>query len=151
MRHAIATAAVLFLAIGASGPAAASDLVTTRASGTVAEAMDRIEAAVETAGATVFARVDHGRGAMDIGMDLAPAELLIFGNPQLGTPAMQDDIAAGLILPLRLLVYEDANGTVQVAYEDVASMFDGYAIAGDADYVAKMAGALRKFAAAAAE
>lgn len=145
----ILTPAAIAVVAGLSGPAAAADLVTTAASGTVADAMDRIEAAVEGAGATVFARVDHGQGAMDAGLELPPAQLLIFGNPQLGTPAMQDDITTGLVLPLKMLVYTDADGTVQVAYEDVASMFDGYTVAGDAAYVSKMAGALEKFASAA--
>ena len=49
-------------------------------------------------GATVFARVDHAAGrAASAGMDLPEAQLLIFGNPKLGTPVMQEDIRAGTV------------------------------------------------------
>ena len=57
-------------------------------------------------------------------LDLPAAELVIFGNPQLGTPAMQDDIAAGLFLPLKILVHAGPDGTV-VAFEPVVETFAG--------------------------
>lgn len=108
---------------------------------TVPEAMDALEAAVTNAGATVFARVDHAGGAESVDMDLAPSQLLIFGNPQLGTPAMQDDPLAGLVLPLKVLVY-DNDGTTTVAWEEPEEMFDDLNIDDDADYIDKMEGAL---------
>ncbi|MEO1381467.1 MAG: DUF302 domain-containing protein, partial [Pseudomonadota bacterium] len=73
------------------------------------------------------------------------AQLLIFGNPKLGTPAMQDDALAGIFLPLRVLVYDDGAGKVWLAYQDPSSMLgalDG--IGGDAEYIKKMTGALAK-------
>ncbi|MEQ5868398.1 DUF302 domain-containing protein [Sagittula sp. NFXS13] len=81
------------------------------AEGTVQEAMDRLEAAVEEAGATVFARIDHGQGAKDVDMSLPNSELLIFGNPKLGTPVMQENFRAGLVLPLRVLAVWDQDKT----------------------------------------
>ena len=145
MTRTIAAAAALTLAAAA----AQADIETKMSPDDVATTMDRLEAAVTEAGATVFARVDHAQGAADVGMDLAPAQLLIFGNPQLGTPAMQDDIRAGLALPMKVLVYEGEDGTV-IAWEEPEEMFDDLEIDDDADYVEQMTGALDNLTSAAA-
>lgn len=135
----------LFAAALLATPALAevSERQTTKS---VPAAMDALEAAVTEAGATVFARVDHAKGAADVGMELRPAQLLIFGNPVLGTPAMQDDIRAGIVLPLRVLVYQDEDGDTQIAYEDVTDMFADFDIDASAEYINKMRGALQMFA-----
>ena len=145
-------AAVAVAVAGLAGPAMASDdIVTVAAERDVAATADALQAAVESAGARVFARVDHGAGAARVGMELAPAELLIFGNPRLGTPAMVDDALAGLYLPMRVLVYRDGAGQVWLAYEDPAKMLgDLEGIGKDAMYVAKMSGALKKLTGVAA-
>ena len=136
---------VAALTILASPALADDDLMKVQASGDVASTMDALEAAVEGAGATVFARVDHAAGAEGAGMELAPSQVLIFGNPKLGTPAMQDDPLAGLYLPMKVLVYEDANGQAWLAYEDPEEMFDELdGIDDDAAYIQKMTGALGK-------
>jgi len=93
-------------------PAFAADIVHKVSPHSVSTTMDRLQAAVEGAGATVFARVDHAGGAASVDLELRPTELLIFGNPKLGTPAMQDNQTAGLDLPLRVLAYADAEGVV---------------------------------------
>jgi len=129
---------------------AAQEIVTVDSARGVDDTAAALVAAAEGAGATVFANVDHGGGAASVGMELGDARLVIFGNPKLGTPALQDDIRAGLVLPLRVLVYADADGTTRLAYEDPASMFEGLDIATDAPYVAAMRGALGKLTGAAA-
>lgn len=129
---------------------AIADVEKTRAEGDVATVMGRLESAVLGAGATIFARVDHGGGAESVGMDLADSELLIFGNPKLGTPAMQDDILAGLYLPLKILVYADADGQTWIAWEEPEETFDDLDIDDDAAYLDVMEDALEKFAEAAA-
>ncbi|WP_425445419.1 DUF302 domain-containing protein [Tropicimonas sediminicola] len=126
------------------------DFVRVQSASDVGATMDALEAAVGSAGATVFARVDHAAGAASVDMELADAQLLIFGNPKLGTPAMQDDPLAGLVLPLRVLVYEDGEGKVWLAYQEPEEMFDDMDIVDDAPYLAMMAGALSKLTAAAA-
>lgn len=130
-------------------PGLADEPVRVATDKTVAQAVDALEAAVQSAGATVFARVDHAAGAESVGMDLAPMQLLIFGNPKLGTPAIQADPVAGLHLPLQVLVYEDGDGAVWLVYEDPAEMLDG--LAGDDAVIAKMQGALQKLTRAAAD
>lgn len=133
-----------------AAPVVAGELVSVRGGGDVAATMDALEAAVGKAGATVFARVDHAAGAASVDMELADAQLLVFGNPKLGTPAMQDDPRAGLFLPLRVLVYADGDGQVWLTYEIPADMMEGLTIPGDAPYLAAMSGALEKLTAAAA-
>lgn len=133
----------------ATSPAFADEFAERESADGVAETMDRLVAAVEGAGATVFARVNHGGGAASVDMELVDAELLVFGNPMLGTPALQDDIRAGLQLPLRVLVYGEGDGSV-ITWETPESMFADLEIAGDAAYIARMNGALGNLTAAAA-
>ncbi|SIS97815.1 Uncharacterized conserved protein, DUF302 family [Roseivivax lentus] len=132
-----------------SAGAAQADYIETPSPHSVEVTIDKLETAVKNAGATIFARVDHAGGAANVEMELAPAELLIFGNPKLGTPALQDDIRAGVHLPLRVLAYEDAAGQVWVAYESPEAMLDGLQVPGDAPYLAMMSGALDKLTGAA--
>jgi uncharacterized protein (DUF302 family) len=95
-------------------------LITVRCESPVPETTDRLARVVEAAGLTVFARVDHGAGAASVGMELRPTELLIFGNPRGGTPLMQDQQTAGIDLPLKALVWEDADGAVWLTYNAAA-------------------------------
>lgn len=142
MKQLLAAAAIAVMGTGVM--AGEGDILRVKATGDVAATGDALQAAVEAAGATLFARVDHAAGAEKVEMELAPAQLLIFGNPKLGTPAMQDNPLAGLYLPLRVLVYSDSDGQVWLAYEDPAQMaanLDG--IAPEAEYIAKMTGALK--------
>ncbi|ROU00217.1 DUF302 domain-containing protein [Histidinibacterium lentulum] len=131
--------AALTLALAAT-PALA-DWERVEAEGSVSEVTDRLEAAVVEAGATVFARVNHAEGAVSVEMDLPDAELLIFGNPRLGTSAMQQDIRAGVVLPLRVLV-ADVEGQTVLIYEEVEEMFDDTDVDDDAEFVEAMEDAL---------
>ncbi|MFC7657520.1 DUF302 domain-containing protein [Pseudonocardia benzenivorans] len=67
----------------------------------VAETVDRLAAAVEAAGLTVLARIDHAAAAASAGLPLRPTVLLLFGRPQGGTPLMQEHQTAGIDLPSR--------------------------------------------------
>ncbi|MBO9405977.1 DUF302 domain-containing protein [Shimia sp. R9_1] len=137
------------IALSSTLPAQA-ELLSVPSNKSVAQTVDALAAAVENAGAKVFARVDHAGAAANVGAELSDAELLIFGNPKIGTPAMQADIKAGLFLPLKVLAYQDAQGQVHLTYEDPAQMFAGLDIAEDAAFIATMRGALAKLTAAAA-
>ena len=93
--------------------------ITTVASGFgVKESIDRLADLVQRAGLLVFARIDHGAGARDVGLELRPTELLIFGNPKGGTPLMQERQLAGIDLPVKALAWEDENGKVWLSYND---------------------------------
>ncbi|MBK0326526.1 DUF302 domain-containing protein [Rhodobacteraceae bacterium F11138] len=145
--HIILAAAV---AVAGAGPAVADDLVRVRTDKSVTAAMDDLQEAVEGAGATVFARVDHAAGARTVDMDLGDAQLLIFGNPKLGTPVMQADPLAGLFLPLKVLAYADGDGQVWLAYEDPEEMLDDLKVDDDMPAIGMMQGALDKLTAKAA-
>ncbi|MFU1476205.1 DUF302 domain-containing protein [Roseovarius sp. C7] len=145
-------AGVLLALAGTAGSVMADedDITRVKAEGAVDKVMDALEMAVEGAGATVFARVDHSGGAEGAGMYLNPSQLLIFGNPKLGTPAMQDAPLAGLYLPLKVLVYRDSENQVWLAYEEPEETLDLDGIDDDAEYIKKMTGALETLVAKAA-
>ena len=130
----------IVLALGAS--LASAEMIRVASPYSVGETLDRLEQAVTGAGAKVFARVEHAKGAASIGQDLAPMAVLIFGKPQLGTPAMQANPLAGVVLPARVLAYEDGDGAVWLAYENPADMLAPFDIPADAKVVMMMTKAL---------
>ncbi|HLZ81117.1 MAG TPA: DUF302 domain-containing protein [Ktedonobacteraceae bacterium] len=95
-------------------------LITVASRFSARETMDRLIAAVTSAGLHVFARIDHAANAAQVGMELRPTELLIFGNPRGGTPLMQDRQTAGIDLPVKALVWEDEEGKVWLTYNEAA-------------------------------
>ena len=112
--------AVLGLLAASALAHAADGLVAVKSPHTAAETMNRLEAIVKQRGLTVFARVDHAAGAATVGKSLRPTELLIFGNPQGGTPFMECEQTVGIDLPLKALVWQDATSQVWVGYNDPA-------------------------------
>jgi uncharacterized protein (DUF302 family) len=110
----------LALSVGVSLAAAADGLVAVKSPHNAKATMDRLEALVKERGLNVFARIDHAAGAAKIGKSLRPTELLIFGNPQGGTPFMECTQSVGIDLPLKALVWEDASAQVWLGYNDPA-------------------------------
>jgi uncharacterized protein (DUF302 family) len=94
----------------------------------VTETIDRLKAALESKGVTIFARIDHAAGAKAAGMELRPTQLLIFGNPKAGTPLMQASQTIGIDLPLKALAWEDAAGRVWLSYIDPLWLAARYAL-----------------------
>ncbi len=91
--------------------------------------MDRLEVVVKEKGMTVFARVDHPAEAARVGKQLRPTEVLIFGNPQGGTPFMECGQTVGIDLPQKALVWEGASGTVWLGYNDPTYLADRHGAA----------------------
>ena len=85
-----------------------------------AETLERLSAALERNGVEIFARIDHAANAAAAGLSLRPTTVLVFGAAKAGTPLMAARQTLGLDLPLRALVYEDADGETRVAYNDPA-------------------------------
>lgn len=131
-----------------SFPAFAADgLVALKSPYAARETLNRFEAAAKKRGLAVFLRVDHAAGAKKIGRDLRPTELLVFGNPQGGTPLMECAQTSGIDLPLKALAWEDAAGQVWLGYNDPQFLADRHG-AGDCGTVI---GNLRKALAALAQ
>jgi len=139
-----AVAAIFLSAFSFNGAQAKSDLITKSSSFDVKTTMDRLEAVFKKKGVTVFARVNHAAGAMKIGAKLAPTELIIFGNPKLGTPLMQSNRAIGIDLPLKALVWKDAKGTVWLSYNNPEYLAERHHIKDRGKVFTKMAGVLKK-------
>jgi uncharacterized protein (DUF302 family) len=97
---------------------AAEGLTTIPSNHGPKETMDRLEAEIKTRGMVVFARIDHAAAAAQAGLSLRPTEVLIFGNAKAGTPLMQAEQTIGIDLPLRALVWQDANGKVWLSYNE---------------------------------
>jgi uncharacterized protein (DUF302 family) len=95
-------------------------LTTIQSSFSPKDTMNRLEAAVQAKGLTVFARIDHAAGATAAGLSLRPTEVLIFGNAKGGTPLMDEVQTIGLDLPLKALVWQDAAGDTWLSYNDPA-------------------------------
>lgn len=145
--------AVAAMAVDAgAAPARAADGVILVASvNDVKTTMNRLEKALTEKGITVFARIDHAGGAQQIGQTLRPTELLIFGNPKLGTPLMQKDQKMGLDLPLKALVFQGEDGKTYIAYTDPVYLSKRFGVAEPAEVFQQMSGALKNFTAAAAK
>lgn len=105
-------------------PWAADGLVPVKSPHSVKETLDRFESAAKARGLNVFLRVDHAAGAQKIGKSLRPTELLVFGNPQGGTPLMECAQSAGIDLPLKALAWQDETGQVWLGYNDPQFLAD---------------------------
>ena len=106
------------------------------------ETMDRLEAEIGANGMKVFARIDHAAGAAEVGLELRPTELIIFGNARGGTPLMQSMQTVGIDLPLKALVWEDASGATWLSYNQPSWIAQRHGVANAEPVVSKMTAAL---------
>jgi uncharacterized protein (DUF302 family) len=121
---------------------AVQGLTTIKSSHAPQETMNRLEAAVRAKGLTVFARIDHAGGASAAGLSLRPTEVLIFGNANGGTPLMQSVQTAGIDLPLKALVWQDAAGETWLSWNDPAWLAARHGLDGMETLIGKLAALL---------
>ena len=126
-------------------------IIKIKSKHTVTETIDKLETVLNNKGMTIFKRVDHAAGAKKAGLKLRPTELLIFGNPKVGTPLMLCSQTAALDLPQKALVYKDESGQVWLAYNDPAYMAKRHSIQGCDAAVQKVTNALANFSRIATE
>jgi len=100
--------------------AQANGLIHLVSQHSVEDTMQRLEELLKQKGVTVFACIDHSGEAAKVGLDLRPTKLLVFGNPNSGTPLMQAAPTAAIDLPLKALIWQDADGKVWLTYNDAA-------------------------------
>jgi len=129
-----------------TGATSVEGLVTLESAYGVAETIDRLEAALEENGLTVVARIDHAKNADGVGEELRPTQLLIFGNPELGTALLQSDQTVGIDLPQKFLAWEDEEGRVFLSYNDPTFVTRRHGIADQDEVVQQTSDALAMLA-----
>jgi len=126
-----------------------SGLVSVKSSHDVKTTADRLESILKQKEMNVFIRINHAQGAQKIGKELRPTELIIFGNPKVGTPLMQCRQSVAIDLPQKALIWQDEQGQVWLSYNDPKYLVERHGITGCAEVVQKIEGALGNFAKAA--
>ncbi|MEW8246629.1 MAG: DUF302 domain-containing protein [Candidatus Thiodiazotropha endolucinida] len=137
---------VFLLLVIASMAQADTGLINVQSQFGVKKTADRFAAAATEAGLKVFNRIDHAAGAAKVGKSLRPTQLIIFGSPKVGTALMTSDQRVGIDLPLKALVWQDAEGKVWLSYNSPDHVFNRFAIDDRPKVKGKVTGALDKFA-----
>jgi uncharacterized protein (DUF302 family) len=94
----------------------------------VDETVAKLMGILQTKGVTLFALVDHSGEAEKVGIKMRPTKLLIFGNPKAGTPVMLAAPTTAIDLPLKILIWEDAQGKVWVTYNSSAYLQERHGV-----------------------
>lgn len=129
--------ALLILSIAI--PAQAADgMVNARSTFNVKETADRIENILIKKGMTIFNRIKHSEGAGNIGIDRQDTELIIFGNPKVGSPLMKCQQSVAIDLPQKALIWEDDNANVWISYNDPEYLIKRHNIAGCQAVISKI-------------
>jgi len=95
-------------------------LVSVPSHHSVDQTVEKLKGILQSKGVTLFALVDHSGEAEKVGLKMPPTKLLIFGNPKGGTPLMIAAPSIAIDLPLKILIWEDAQGKVWVTYNTTA-------------------------------
>lgn len=133
------------IALSASFSVAASDgLVKYESNYSVQETADRFEDIAKSKGLTLFARVDHQKNAASVNLELRPTEVIIFGNPKVGTPLMQCAQDVAIDLPQKVMVSEDDNKKVWLTYNNPTYLMERHQIQGCDEVIKKISGVLSK-------
>ncbi len=147
LRELVMAAGMAFAVSGSAG--AQSLLLSQESKFPVKETADRLAKAIEEKGLKVAARVDHAAGAKAAGMEMPPTEVVMFGNPTLGTPLMLSNPDAAIDLPMKMLIWQDKAGKVWVGYVAPDALKVRYGIKDRDEVFKSMTGALAGLAKAA--
>ncbi|CAN5751378.1 DUF302 domain-containing protein [soil metagenome] len=125
-------------------------LVVVPSANDVATTQAKLEAAIAAAdGLMVMTVVDHTLNAASVGLDLRPTRVVLFGNPNAGTPLMQAAQSVAIDLPQKMLIWEDEAGNVFVAYNNPYYLKARHSVEGQDELLAKISGLLDMLAKAA--
>ncbi len=97
----------------------------------VERTVDRLKNILRAKGLTLFALVDHSEEAEKVGLKMPPTKLFVFGSPKAGTPLMLAAPSVAIDLPLKMLVWEDAQGRAWVSYNSSAYLQERHGIPED--------------------
>lgn len=139
----IATVSIFAGAVQADGHMSKNDgMVSKKSAHSVTKTIDRLEAVLKKKGIGVALRWSHNEKGASVGIPLRPTELLMFGNPKLGTHMFTSNQTAGIDLPLKALAWEDEKGQVWLTYNDPAYVAKRHDIKDRSEILSKMAKAL---------
>ncbi len=125
---------------------AGDGLVRLKSVSSVTDTADKLEAVLRAKGMTVFTRINHAQGAKSVGLSLMPTEVVIFGNPKIGTLLMNCSPQVAIDLPQKALIQQDKDGQVWLSYNDPQYLAERHDIQGCEQPLKKVSGALNKFA-----
>ncbi|MFQ5779491.1 MAG: DUF302 domain-containing protein [Nitrospiria bacterium] len=126
-----------------------SGLIRIQSDHDVKTTADHLEEILKSKGMTLFTRIDHALGAQKAGMKLRATELLIFGNPKVGTPLIHCSHSIAIDLPQKVLIWQDEGGKVWLSYNDPKYMAARHGIIGCEDAIKRIEKALSLLAHAA--
>lgn len=147
MRQVFLSTILIFLSISLAY--ADNGLVNVKSPYSVKKTADRLENVLKEKGMTVFTRINHSEGAKKVGMDLPATELIIFGNPKVGTPLMNCNRTVAIDLPQKALIWEDENGQVWLSYNDPQYLAKRHDLSECMEIIKKVEKALSNFSKAA--
>ena len=124
-------------------------LVNVKSNHGVKETADRLESALKAKGMTIFDRINHAAGAEKVGKELRPTELVIFGNPKVGTPLMQCGQTMAIDLPQKALIWEDETGQVWFTYNEPEYLAKRHGTKGCLEVIKKIQNVLANLSSAA--
>lgn len=124
---------------------ASEGLLTFASSHSVAETTDRLVVALKRKQMKIFSRIDHAASAKALGLDLRPTELVIFGNPKIGSKLMQCGQTVAIELPMKALVWQNSDGKVQVGFNAPTYLKQRHGLAECDGILEKVSAALTHF------
>jgi uncharacterized protein (DUF302 family) len=107
---------------------------------------DRLEQELHNKGMTIFTRINHAEDAERVGKQLPPTELIIFGNPNVGTPLMQCSQSIAIDLPQKALIWKSKDGQVWYTYNDPGYLAKRHHLSNCKDVLERIRGSLGKLA-----
>jgi len=113
-------------------------LVIQQSPYSMSETMERLEKGIKAKGISIFAIIDHSGAAQKVNMNLSNEKVIIFGDPKVGTFLMQENPLIGLELPLRILISQNEEGGIQIAYIDPITLGASYTIVKNSEILKKM-------------
>ncbi len=129
---------------------AAEGVINVISEFTVVETADRLEHVLNEQGMTLFNRIQHSEAAAKVGIELRDTELIIFGNPKVGSPLMKCQQSVAIDLPQKALIWQDAEKQVWISYNDPKYLVKRHAISGCDQVIDKVTKALAGITKAAA-
>ncbi|MFO7882953.1 MAG: DUF302 domain-containing protein [Kosmotogaceae bacterium] len=144
------TFTILVVLITTVSSCSTDGMIDVKSSFGVKETADRLESVLKEKGMTIFNRVNHSGAAKKIGVELRETELIIFGNPKVGSPLMKCQQSVAIDLPQKALIWKDSEGNTWISYNDPKYLKKRHGLSNYEEVISKIEEALAGIAKAAA-